>query len=123
MFGIVNLTKKRPPRVAWQEIAEHVLGKRYDMSLVFAGDARSKALNRLYRKKNKIANVLSFPISPDMGEVMLNLTEAAREAKLLGTNVRRQSAYLFIHGLLHLKGYRHGSTMEHTERELVSRFV
>ncbi len=123
MFGIVNLTKRHPPRVVWQEIAERVLGKGYDMSLVFVGDARSKALNRLYRKKNKPANVLSFPISPDMGEVVLNLKQAESEARSLGINARRQSAYLFIHGLLHLKGYRHGSTMERTERELMSRFV
>lgn len=123
MFGIVNLTKRHPPRLPWRRIAEYVLGKRYDTSLVFADDARSKALNRLYRKKNKSANVLSFPISPEMGEVVLNLGLAAREAVTLGINARRRSAYLFIHGLLHLKGYRHGSTMERKERQLMNRFI
>ena len=101
---------------------EAVLGKRYELSLVFIGTTRSRKLTKTYRKKDKVSNVLSFPIDKDSGEIFITPEIAKREAKRFGKTPRQQMGFLFIHGLLHLKGYSHGSKMESKEKALSRRF-
>ena len=86
-------------------IKEKVLGKKYDLSIVFAGEKRMRNLNKKYRKKDKTASVLSFPLSSHSGEIFINSAE-------------KNIQYLFIHALLHLKGFQHSSTMESEERKI-----
>ena len=85
------------------------MGEKYELSLVFCGNFLSRRLNRVYRGKDKVANVLSFPLSAHSGEIFINLTNP----KPFGV------AHLFIHGLLHLKGMQHGDTMEETEQKIL----
>ncbi|HEX9608662.1 MAG TPA: rRNA maturation RNase YbeY [Candidatus Paceibacterota bacterium] len=99
-----------------------VLGKKYELSLVFIGKARAQALNRKYRKRSYTPNVLAFPLSKEAGEIFICPTVAASEAKSAGMSARHMTAYLFIHALLHLEGLPHGATMERKERELLRRF-
>ena len=101
---------------------ERVLGKRYALSLVSAGDSYTKTLNLRYRKKSYVPNVLSFPIDKHTGEIVLNPGEARRQCPLRGESFRFFVALLFIHSMLHLKEYRHGSTMEKQEQKLLSEF-
>lgn len=74
------------------------------MSLVFTTTSHSKKLNRLYRKKNQPANILSFSITPSQGEIFLS------------NKLKEEVISLFIHGLCHLKGFSHGSRMESKEK-------
>jgi len=104
-------------------IKNHVLGKHYNLSLVFVGDARSKKLNQKYRKKQKPANVLSFSLSDSDGEMFINVPLAQREAKRSKTTKGARITHLFIHGTLHLKGFQHGAKMETQEQRLSSRFL
>lgn len=60
----------------------------------------------------KISNVLSFPLSKSSGEILI-CKKAAPPYTL---------EYLFIHGLCHLKGYKHGATMERIELRTLKRF-
>lgn len=105
MFALENKTRKPSPRLKFEEIKNHVLGKDYELSLVLCGDALSKRLNTSYRSKNYPTNVLAFTISKTSGEIFINLS------RLKGFSV----PHLFIHGLLHLKGMEHGDTMERAE--------
>ena len=117
-FSIFNNTHKSVPKVPFEKIKNKVLGKRYELSLVFVGNKLSRRLNRVYRDKDKSTNVLSFPITKSspacagMGEIFINLSHS----KLFGP------ARLFIHGLLHLKGMRHGDRMEGTEAKFLKKF-
>lgn len=101
---------------------EYVLGKDYALSLVFIGDKKAKTLNTTYRNKETSANVLSFPLSKHEGEIFINLARVRREHKKFDLSYLGHVHYLFIHGLLHLKGLPHGSTMDKTERELRKKF-
>ncbi len=101
---------------------ETVLGKKYDLSLVFIGETRSRTLTTQYRKKDKVSNVLSFPIDAQTGEIFITPEVARREAALFGKTPQKHIGFLFIHGLLHLKGYHHGSRMENKEKALSRRF-
>ena len=111
------------PRLPFQNAADVVLGKNYDISLAFIGSTRSRTLNHTLRGKNKPANVLSFPLSPTSGETYIDLLRAKKEASKFNMSFRQFVFFLFIHGLLHLGGYEHGRTMESKERALLSRLL
>ena len=97
-----------------------VLGKHYELSLVFIDAAHSRKLNRVYRNKNKSTNVLSFPISKKSGEIFIDLDTAKSEAPKFGMTFQKFVTYLFIHGILHLKGMEHGGKMEKRELKLLN---
>jgi len=74
------------------------------------------------KKKDKASNVLAFPLSPTSGEILLCTATARKEAKLYHMDPETFIHFLFIHGLLHLKGLDHSVTMEHEERRIMRRF-
>lgn len=122
-IDIVNLTRRHTPTgVPFVRIAKAVLGVKYDLAIVFIGARRSRNLNNKYRNKDKETNVLSFPLDKNSGEIYLNLNLIEKQVKNFDRKYTNLVAYLFIHGLLHLKGMDHGSTMEKKEEEFLSRF-
>lgn len=121
-FAVRNTTKGKLVRLPFERMKDTVLGKDYTLSLVFAGDTLTRKLNRIYRGKDKPANVLSFPLSPTSGEVFINPSRARKEASKFGETFPSFVGFLFIHGLLHLKGMAHGSKMESEERNIRKKF-
>ena len=104
------------PALPYRQIKEDILGAHYSLSLVFVGSTRARTLNKKYRKKTYIPNVLSFPLDEARGEVYITPEIAKREAHKFDMTYREYVGYLFIHGLLHLKGHLHGDTMEKAEK-------
>lgn len=121
-FSLRILTKGKLPRLPFLDIKNAIVGPDYELSVVFIGDKRSADLNRIHRGKDKPANVLSFPLSKTEGEIFLNPKRARKEAGKFGDSYKQFLAYLFIHGLLHLKGFDHGSKMESEERRFRKQF-
>ena len=62
-FSITKTTKGKLPRLPFAAIKDAVIGKSYNVSLVFIGDKRAQFLNRAYRRTSYIPNVLSFLLS------------------------------------------------------------
>jgi probable rRNA maturation factor len=122
MFDIKNTTRRPVPNLPFRLLKETVLGKQYDLSLVIAGDERTKKLNVEHRRKSYTPNVLSFPLSKTSGEIFLNLRQAEREVKKYGLEFRAHTALLVVHSLLHLAGYTHGSRMDGKEAAILKRF-
>jgi len=89
-----------------------VLGKKYDLQHSFLSPAEMRAVTKRTKRVNKVSNVLSFPLSKTSGEILI-CKKAAPPYTI---------PYLFIHGLLHLKGLKHGVRMESAEQELLQRF-
>lgn len=123
MLGIRNLTKSHPPRLPYAAIVDLVFGPKAhaDVSLVFVGPTRSRSLNRIYRKKDQSANILTFPLDKNIGEILIDLTTARAEARRRELSFPNYLRLLFIHGLLHLKGLAHGSRMETLEENYCHR--
>jgi len=121
-FEITNKTKSTLSGVPFDKIKEAALGKKYNLSLVFIGDKRSRFLNKTYRQKDKPTNILSFTLDKNEGEIFINLAKAKKEAKQFERNFKNFVAFLFIHGLMHLKGFDHGSRMEKAEEKLRKQF-
>lgn len=119
---ISNRIKGKPPGLPFIKIKEHILPREYELSLVFIGSKRSRSLNKKYRKKDYPANVLSFPLSDSEGEIFIDLKEAYKSSKKFGMTREGFVGYLFIHALLHLKGYNHGSKMEKQEKVILKLF-
>jgi probable rRNA maturation factor len=107
----------------WMTMADKVLGKGYDLSVVFVGDAFMRRINLTYRRKDKPTNVLAFPISKEAGEIYLDIPYVRRESKKYDHAPGVHLDYLFIHGLLHLAGYDHGDGMERHEARLMKKYI
>jgi probable rRNA maturation factor len=79
------------------------------MTVAIVPDARVRALNRKFRKKDKGTDVLSFPAEEPgyLGDVVISSGVAARQARAAGHSLATELRVLALHGLLHLLGYDH----------------
>ncbi len=119
---IITSTVAYTPTQPFLAMKDTIMGKRYEVSLTFIGATKAKQLNQAYRQKDYVPNVLSFPLTPTVGEVYICPTVAKKEAKNFNLSVDGYIAFLFIHGLLHLKGLDHGDTMDAQEKKYLKRF-
>lgn len=95
-----------------------------EVSLLFTTDPKIAELNKVYRGKPKPTNVLAFAMLdgeevPDeilLGDIVISVDTAAREAFEEGISTHRRIIKLIIHGLLHLIGYDHERSEEEAER-------
>lgn len=94
--------------------------KSAEISVLFVNDRRMGELNLQYRGKDKTTDVLSFSqletITPNsefltpnfvLGDIVINLPQAKRQALEQGLTLYAEVSWLLIHGLLHLLGYDH----------------
>lgn len=84
--------------------------------MLFTNDTTIHELNLDYRGKDKPTDVLSFPQdetlakslhSPSLGDLVISVQTARRQAREFGVSYRNEIERLLIHGLLHLAGYDH----------------
>ena len=119
---IRNFTRRRhAASIPFQELAVAVLPG-WEISLVFAGETRAQSLNIALRKKDYVPNVLSYETGSKAGEIIICPAVAKRQCASYGLSEKNFIGYLFIHGLLHLKGHPHGATMERHEQALLTRY-
>jgi probable rRNA maturation factor len=97
----------------------------------FTSDRAMRELNRRYRGKDQPTDVLSFPGAPSpegrhLGDVVIAVPSARRQAVAAGHAVERELRLLLLHGVLHCLGYDHesdGGDMERLERRLRRRWL
>jgi probable rRNA maturation factor len=100
------------------------LGVSGELAVVLAGDRTLRSLNARYRGKDKPTDVLSFPGpggQEGLGDVVISLETAARNARALGRTLPQEVDVLALHGFLHVLGYDHETddgTMDRLERRL-----
>jgi probable rRNA maturation factor len=110
------------PNVPFLAIKEKILGKKYNLTIIFCSPEESKLKNKIYRDKNYSTNILSFPLSNDEGEIYISLSTARKDAKNFDMSYHKFLHLLVIHGVLHLKGHDHSSTMEKLEDSYLNNF-
>lgn len=115
------------------------LSRRGDVSVVLVGDREIKRLNKRYRRKDEVTDVLAFSnleggkmVMPGkeryLGEVIIGGEQAKRQAKEQAHSVKKELMILLIHGVLHLLGYEHEggggeeARMKRKEMELLKMF-
>jgi probable rRNA maturation factor len=112
----------KSPRLPFLRLKEAILGKDYELSVAFVTPETSHALNKQYRGKDYPTDVLSFPLGARSGELVLDLATTKTQAPLFNMPEKKFLLYLVIHGMLHLKGYDHGSKMEREEKKFLKKF-
>ena len=122
IVSVTRTVRGSIPNVPFEKIARAMLGQRYTLSLVLCGDTLALRMNKTYRKKTYVPNVLSFALGKDEGEIFLNTRVAAREARSIKISEGRRIAHLFAHGCLHLSGMRHGKKMDGLEESILDKF-
>ena len=108
---------------------------RGEVGVALVSNARVRALNRRYRRRDYPTDVLSFPnpqslapnpesLSPNpyyLGDIVIATGVARRQARKAGHSELTELRVLALHGLLHLLGYDHErdrGTMAKLERTL-----
>jgi len=99
-------------------------------NILVTGSAKLRKLNRRFRGKDKVTDVLSFPPMPQLaeqiaGDIAISGEIAASNARRLGHSTADEVRVLALHGVLHLAGYDHeqdNGDMEKRELELRKAF-
>lgn len=105
--------------LSWLKTKNKIVGKSYDLSLVLVDDKLIKKLNTVYRERNKPTTILSFSLSENQGEIFISVRSVQKEAEKYKTDFKNYLRMIFVHGLLHLKGFEHGAKMENKENKLL----
>lgn len=91
------------------------------LAVTLTTDVRIRTLNRRWRQKDVRTDVLSFPGGPPppgwpgplvLGDVVLSLDTARRQAKVDGRTLAGELDRYLTHGLLHLVGHDHQRPVE-----------
>lgn len=107
--------------LAQRAVSTEGLDGAYHVTIVVVSDQRIRELNRTHRGIDAVTDVLSFPLldgdgaafvlppglPTHLGDVVVALDQARRQAEEYGHSFERELAYLTGHGLLHLLGYDH----------------
>ncbi|MDQ5901480.1 MAG: putative rRNA maturation factor [Patescibacteria group bacterium] len=119
---IKRMTKGKLPSLPFVRIKEEIIGKDYELSITFVNKKTIEDLSLRFKKNKDHKNILSFPITKNSGEIILNLETIRIEAKNFDKKYINYLGFLVIHGILHLKGMTHGSKMESMEKKFVKMF-
>ncbi|MBE6856318.1 MAG: rRNA maturation RNase YbeY [Ruminococcus sp.] len=96
-------------------------GKDAEVSVSFVSNSEIKNLNKIYRDKDSVTDVLSFPLTGAdgteeinqetgavlLGDIVISLETAVKQASNYGHSLEREIGFLTVHSMLHLLGYDH----------------
>ncbi|MFA6017687.1 MAG: rRNA maturation RNase YbeY [Patescibacteria group bacterium] len=91
-------------------VSAHFLGIGGVIGISFVDDEEIHRLNRLYRKKDSVTDVLSFASdfsekTGALGDIVISFDQASRQAE--NGDVELELIDLIVHGTLHVLGHDH----------------
>ncbi len=106
------------------EMKDEILGKgeKYELSVAVVGTKRIRTINKKYRNIDKPTDILSFPISKNVGQIFINPEYSKREAGKFDRQFANFLYFLFIHGCVHLRGHDHSPKMDKLEENYRKHF-
>jgi len=142
--GLSQNLLKRPPRWLPKKDLKAIFS-RGSLSVAIVSDRTIRQINKAWRSINKATDVLSFPLElteppsaalglppeaiaemfedePDqwiVGEIIISAEKALAQAEQYGHSARREMAFLFVHGCLHVLGFDHMTKED--EKEMFGR--
>ena len=91
-----------------------------EISISFVDNGQIREMNRQYRDKDSVTDVLSFPMGENghydvnhetgakiLGDIVISVPRAMEQARTYGHSLEREIGYLTAHSMLHLLGYDH----------------
>ncbi|MDP3506843.1 MAG: rRNA maturation RNase YbeY [Candidatus Melainabacteria bacterium] len=141
--GLSQNLLNRPPRWLPKKDLKAIFS-RGSLSVAIVSDRTIRQINKDWRSINKATDVLSFPLEltepptfalglppglsemPEddpnqwiVGEIIISAEKAVAQAEQYGHSARRELAFLFVHGCLHVLGFDHMTKLE--EKEMFGR--
>ncbi|QQC96107.1 rRNA maturation RNase YbeY [Mammaliicoccus sciuri] len=110
---------------------KEIITEEAELSISFVDEEEIQAINRDYRDKDKVTDVISFSLEEDepeiegldmprvLGDIIICLEVAKEQAESYNHSLSRELGFLALHGFLHLLGYDHMT--EEDEKEMFSR--
>lgn len=118
-------------------------GKEISVSVALVSEAEMQKLNKKYRQKDNVTDVLSFfeyetieelkkavedsLCQPEgggifLGELILCYNDIKKYTEIEGINFEFELAKVFAHGILHLLGFLHGKEMFSLQEKIAGSF-
>ena len=97
------------------------LNKKVSFTLLLSNNKNIQKLNKLFRKKNKPTDILSFPLTKKvritkqtyLGDIIISYN-FINKPKSLNTKLFKEKVIkIFIHGFLHLLAFDHKKNKDH----------
>ncbi len=116
MVEVYNKTKSKINLALVENVTKAFLtyykkGK-FAVTVIFIGDKEMQTLNKNYRHKDKVTDVLSFTESDSdlaeenfLGEILIDYQQIKRQSKEFEHSDQDELVFILVHGLLHLLGY------------------
>jgi probable rRNA maturation factor len=120
MIHFNNLTRTRIDTAALMALGKRILEEEgiwaiEEVGCNFTDDAQIQQLNLQYRGVDSPTDVLAFSFTEGeaasfrrelFGDIVISVETAQKNAKIYGQDLAAEIRLLFVHGLLHLLGYR-----------------
>lgn len=104
-----------------QQLMEFAIQKeklgQVEFNVIFVSNDEIHALNRQYRHVDRVTDVITFALEDHMdialadgrvlGDIFISLDRAKQQAWDYGHSLKRELAFLCVHGFYHLLGYDH----------------
>ncbi|WP_426428550.1 rRNA maturation RNase YbeY [Staphylococcus equorum] len=112
-------------------IEQEQIGSDAELSVTFVDKTEIQEINKIYRDKDKVTDVISFALEEDepeiigldmprvLGDIIICTDVAQEQADSYGHSFERELGFLALHGFLHLLGYDHID--EQDEKEMFGR--
>jgi len=100
----------------------------FDIGIWFTTNQTIKKYNKLYRNKNKVTDILSFPYHPklkpgqkikakspeeqNLGDIIISLEKAKQNAPTFKSSFKNHLKLLLVHGICHLLCFSHETEKE-----------
>lgn len=122
---VLDITKehKNKIRIAIRETlkAQRERGD-FEVSVSFVSNDEIQNLNKDYRNKDSVTDVLSFPLDDVgedgyriLGDIVVSTKKIIEQAIEYNHSFDRELIYMVVHSMLHLLGYDHHKTLEKKE--------
>lgn len=120
-----NLDQFEPllTRVIEETLKEEGIQTYKEVSVIFVTPDRIREINRDFRGKDQVTDVISFALMdqpdelvgvdiPTLGDIFICVDVARQQSESYGHSFEREMGFLTCHGLLHLLGYDHETKEE-----------
>lgn len=107
-----------------------------EVGVTLTDDAYIREINRRYRDKDSATDVISFALNegeePEivggptlnlLGDILISVETAQRQAAAYGHSLERETAFLTVHGMMHLLGYDHIEEADRIEMRKEEEYV
>jgi len=122
-----GVTRRSVERLVVETLA--IVGERAECAIGIAvvDDAEIRRLNREYRDKDAVTDVLSFgydegggevdvdargTVVRELGDIVIDLAQVRRQSSTSGRTIAQEFSLMVVHGTLHLLGYDHETEAE-----------